>query len=493
MNLSDSTIRVPTTSGIVRLQCYTTHLPTNIMPARLRNSSVPVGSARVVNTNSGMSLKERFAKLANEQKREVYTVQVSQKYCETLEDDLIHDGRTKEEVKEEHKFDATNITEGVPDALKEIVEEFKHCFSEVSGLSKIEGYHLDIQLKPNAVPVRNKSFRLTWEDEQIMNDYINEMMELDLIEESSGVWTSPCFLVLKKDGSKRCVIDYRKVNEMVVQTNYPMCTVSELTEATANAKYFSTGDLSSGYHQLMINTNSQAREITGFITKRGVFQYKVLPMGISVGCSEFQRVVFSIFKDYIGKFVYVFLDDFLVFSNTMEDHKNHLRLVFEACVKANLKLKRKKCFFGQESVEYLGHIIGKNGTSPSERNVEKVKNFPDCANASELKSFLGLSSFMRKYMPNYSSEVACLTKLTRKGVPFVWGPEQVAAFNKVKEMLCSAPVLAYPDKNKVQVLSVDASHEGFGAVLTQVDDWETRSNEKVVGYASRGLRGSEKN
>lgn len=435
INLTDSTVSVPTTSGVVKLQCYTTHLPSSLLnnPVNLAKSGA----------NVFPSLNDRFKYINDMKKKQVYMVDIFQKYCETLEDDLIPDGRTVEEVQAKFKYDESNITEGVPEELKDIVEEYKHCFSEVSGLSKIDGYYLDINLKPNAVPVRNKSFRLTWEDEQIMNDYIDEMLELDLIEESSGVWTSPCFLVPKKDGSKRCVIDYRKVNQMIEQTNYPMCTVSELTEATANAKYFSTGDLSSGYHQLMINPDSRAREITGFITKRGVFQYKVLPMGISIGCSEFQRVVSSIFKDYIGVFCYVFLDDFVCFSNTMEEHKEHLRLMFEACAKANLKLKRKKCHFGQESVEYLGHVIGRNGTSPSERNVEKVKNFPACSDVSELKSFLGLSSFMRKYMPNYSSEVACLTKLTRKGVPFVWDSEQVAAFNKVKEMLCSAPVLAY--------------------------------------------------
>lgn len=272
-----------------------------------------------------------------------------------------------------------------------------------------------------------------------------------------------------------------------------MCTVSELTESTAGAQYFTSLDLSSGYHQLEINPNTDARSITGFITKRGVFQYKVLPMGISIGCAEFQRVISTIFKDYIGIWAYVFLDDILVYSNTLEEHKEHLKLMFEACRKANLKLKRKKCHFGKDSVEYLGHQIGRNGTTPGERNVAKVLNFPPCTSVSEVKSFLGLGSFMRKYMPNYSSEVASLTKLTRKGAKFEWGEEQQEAFDKVKNMLCSAPVLAYPDKNKVQVLSVDASTHGLGAVLSQVDDLNMGGEEKIVAYASRGLRGAERN
>lgn len=490
MDLVNSLVRVPTTNGILSLQCYTTHLPSSLVIQR---------RAGLVNSRDTVSLNDRFKKLNDNERRkkaqQVYSVQVAQKYCESLEDDMIPDdplGETSMAV-DEIKYDASNISEGVLDELKPLVEEYKDCFSEVSGLTKIKGYSLDIQLKEDARPIRSKSFRLTWEEEDIMNSYLDEMLELDLIEESDGVWTSPCFLVPKKDGSKRCVIDYRRVNEMLVQTNYPMATVGELTEATAGAMYYTSLDLSSGYHQLEINPDSDARKVTGFITKRGVFQYKVLPMGISIGCSEFQRVISSIFKDYIGVFLYVFLDDVLLYSRTLEEHKEHLKLMFEACRKANLKLKRKKCFFAKESVEYLGHNISRSGTSPSERNVEKVKNFPPCSDASQLKSFLGLASFMRKYMPNFSSEVASLVKLTRKNAQFVWGEEQMAAFNKVKQMLCNAPVLAYPDRNKYQILSVDASHKGLGAVLSQCDSENDEESERILGYASRGLSRTEQN
>lgn len=279
MNLVDSVIKIPTTSGLAKLQCYTTHLPSHSTNQIQRVAITGQGSTK-------LSLNERFRRLATggesreEKGNQVYTVQVSQKYCATLEDAIIPYGRTVEEVKDEFKFDATNITEGVCDELKPIIEKYKHCFSEVSGLSKIKGYELDIQLKDNATPIKSKSFRLTWEVEEIMNQCIDEMLELDLIEESKGVWTSPCFLVGKKDGSKRCVIDYRKVNEKIIETNFPMCTVSELTEATAGANYFTSLDLSSGYHQLEINPNSEARSVTGFITKRGVYQYKVLPSSL---------------------------------------------------------------------------------------------------------------------------------------------------------------------------------------------------------------------
>jgi hypothetical protein len=169
LNLVDSSIRIPSTKGMVKLQGYTTHRP----------------------TVTDLSVK----------KKRICTVEVSQKYTETLEESLIPDGREKDEVVEEASFNADNITDGVPTELVNVVEKYKHCFSEVSGLTTIKGFSMKVTLKDGAVPVRTRPFRLSWEDEDIMNAYLDEMLELGLIEPSSGVWTSPCFLVPKKDGT----------------------------------------------------------------------------------------------------------------------------------------------------------------------------------------------------------------------------------------------------------------------------------------------------
>jgi hypothetical protein len=200
LNLVDSTIRIPSTKGMVKLQGFTTHIP--IVP------EVPVTS------------------------KQVYMIDASQKYTESLEESLVPDGREKDEIVEEVSFNSDNISTGVPEELVGVIEEYKHCFSEVSGLTMIKGHAMKITLKDGAVPVRTRPFRLSWEDEDILNQYLDEMLELGLIEPSNGVWTSPCFLVPKKDGTKRVVIDYRKANTMIVQTNFPTCTIAELTEAT---------------------------------------------------------------------------------------------------------------------------------------------------------------------------------------------------------------------------------------------------------------------
>lgn len=496
IDLINATIKVPSTRGAIKLKCYTSHVSGDLVQ---RNDArlLPV-------TTGGMSLNERFvrvnqeaARRKTESSKQIFMVESSQKYTETYTEDLIpqaiqDDSLICQQVKKNDViYDEDNIAVGVPDVLAGVVQKYKHCFSEVSGLTRIKDFQMNILLKEDAQPVRSKPFRISWEDEDALNEYIDEMLSLNLISKSDGVWTSSCFMVPKKDGSKRCVIDYRRLNKLIVPTNFPGCTVAELTEATADATVFTSCDCASGYHQLEINP--EHANYTGFICKRGVFKFNVLPMGISIGCWEYNRVVSEIFKEYIGKFILVFLDDVLCFSRNMEEHERHLELMFQACEKYNLKLKRKKCFFGQDSVEYLGHRIGKQGSHPGERNVEKIKNFPSCTDVSSVKSFLGMTGFFRKYIRGYSEIVACLTKLTRKGVPFIWGDEQETAFLTLKKALCTAPILVFPDRNKVQVLSCDASNLALGAILSQVDSWDTMANERVIAYASRGLRGPERN
>jgi hypothetical protein len=476
IDIQKTLILVPTSDGIMKIKGFTRHF----------------GSYQ-----DEISLNDRFSDLSKVKK--VYQVQAEQKYTRNITDDLLESEYNEEHPKPkvngilgEVIYDASNISIGVPDALVSVIEENNECFSEVSGLSKIKGYVMDIHLKENAIPVRNSPYRLSWSDQEILDAYVKEMLELDLIEPSMGTWTSSLFLLDKKEGgSKRVVADLRGANDQIVKTNFPVATVAELTEATVNAKVFSVFDCTSGYHQLLINPDH--REVTGFITKSGTWRYKVCPQGITVGVAEYSRVVTDIFKDYIGKFIYNFLDDILVFSNSMEEHAEHLKLMFEACKKANLKLKRKKSFIGEDSVEYLGHILGAAGSSPCDRNIIKLKAFPPPRNVSEVRSFLGLSGYYRKYVQGYASIAAPLIKLTRKGTTFNWSETEQVAFEKLKNCLTSAPVLTYPDRNKVQVLSVDASNIGLGAVLSQVDNWESMENEQVISYASKAVRGATAN
>lgn len=462
LDLQKSQVCVPTSNGVIRVQGRTKH---------------------VLRSPPNLNKKEQG----------IYHVAASQKYSNTLEDDLIPTGEEGDlgfDKSRDQIFTAENISEGVCPELKEVVERFKNCFSEVSGLTCIRGYTAKIRLKDNAVPVRHRPFRLGWSDQDLVDEYVQEMLDLDIIEPSKGEWSSCLFLVNKKETNvKRPVVDFRAVNKMIVQENFPTATVPELIETVGNAKVFSTFDCTSGYHQLELE--KEGSEATGFVTSKGAFQYKRLAQGLTIGCSQFQRVMSSIFKEYIGDFVSVFLDDILVYSKNMEEHKKHLILLFEACERSNLKLKRKKCNFGCDKVEYLGHVLGAEGNSPGERNVVKIKNFPTPTNATDIRSFLGLSGYYRKYVHRYGEIAEPLNRLTRKNCVFVWGEEQQASFDALKQALVTAPILSSPLREAVQCISCDASFKGISYIASQVDSWDGLENEQVLSYGSRGLHGSE--
>jgi hypothetical protein len=461
LDIQNSQIRVPTSNGIIKVQG--------------RTSRVIRGPERV------------------KREQEVFNVASSQKYCSSLEDDLIPEGEEGDlgfDKSSAIEYNASNISDGVVEELKEVVEKYKECFSEVSGLTCIKGYSAKIRTIPNAVPVRHRPFRLGWSDQELVDSYVQEMLDLGIIEPSNGEWSSCLFLVNKKEtGVKRPVVDFRSVNKIIIKENFPTATVSELIETVGNSKVFSTFDCTSGYHQLELDP--EGAEVTGFVTSKGAFRYKRLAQGLTIGCSSFQRVMSSIFKEFIGDFCSVFLDDILVFSENMTDHKKHLGLLFDACVKANLKLKRKKCNFGEDKVEYLGHILGKDGNSPGERNIIKIKNFPAPTNASDIRSFLGLSGYYRKYVHRYGEIAEPLNRLTRKNCVFDWGVEQQEAFEYLKNALVTAPILSSPLRTAVQCISCDASTKGISFIASQVDSWENLENEQVLSYGSRGLHGSE--
>lgn len=461
LDIQNSQIRVPTSNGIIKVQG--------------RTSRVIRGPTKT------------------KREQEIYTVAISQKYCNTIEDDLIPDSQEGDlgyDKATAIEYNAGNISVGVVEELKEVVEKYKHCFSEVSGLTSIKGYSAKIRLIKGAVPVRHRPFRLGWSDQELVDKHVQEMLDLGIVEPSNGEWSSCLFLVNKKEtGVKRPVVDFRAANKMIVKENFPTATVSELIETVGNAKVFSTFDCTSGYHQLSLDPDGA--EVTGFVTSKGAFQYKRLAQGLTNGCCQFQRVMSSIFKEYIGEFCSVFLDDILVYSDTMEDHKRHLELLFEACSKSNLKLKRKKCNFGERKVEYLGHVLGADGNCPGERNVVKIKNFPEPKNATDVRSFLGLSGYYRKYVHRYGEIAEPLNRLTRKNCVFKWGPEQQESFDYLKNALATAPILSSPLRSAVQVISCDASIKGISFIASQVDSWENMENEQVLSYGSRGLHGSE--
>ncbi|KAG1463471.1 hypothetical protein G6F56_005276 [Rhizopus delemar] len=401
---------------------------------------------------------------------------------ESYEEDIFEEG-----------LDETVKPNDIPVELREMVEvTFADCFVENSGLGRVKGFEHHVVLKPGATPVRSVPFRLTWEENDFLEKELNNMLELGIIRPSkTGVYSSPCFFVKKKDGTRRMVLDYRKLNQMTVCNAYPLPLIAELLDSLGGARFFTTMDMAFGYWQVPMAQDSI--EKTGFVTKKGIFEFLVMPFGLTSAPSTFQAMMNSILGDYVGKFCLVFIDDVLVFGgSTLQEHGEMVEKVLLKCREAGLKLKKKKCSWGQTSVSYLGHEVTAEGLKPSSHNLDKIMAFKTPRNA-EVRSYLGLCSYYRAFCPNFASVAAPLQKLVKKNVSFVWGDEQAKSFRVFQEMLVSPPLLAYPDRKKFQVLSVDASNRGLGAVLSQVDDLESMEGEQVVSYASRSVRGPEVN
>jgi len=230
---------------------------------------------------------------------------------------------------------------------------------------------------------------------------------------------------------------------------------------------------------------------TAFTTKFGLYEFNVMPFGLCNAPATFQRLMDKVLAPYIEKFLVVYLDNITIYSKTFDDHVTHLNTVFKTLREAKLKLNKEKCHFFLPSIKFLGHEITRNGILPDEDKIIKVKNFPTPHNLRTLRGFLGLASYYRKFINQFSNITKPLNKLLQKDVPFNWDEDQQTAFEKLKKYLISAPILQYPNFKKPFILHTDASTSGLGAVLAQKN--EENKREYAIAYASRSLNKAEQN
>jgi len=320
-----------------------------------------------------------------------------------------------------------------------------------------------------------------------MQEYIQAGLASGQLAASTSPYGSMALIVRKKDGSPRVVIDYRALNDITVKNKYPLPLMDELFDKTHGAKYFSKIDLRSGFHQILIP--GEDREKTAFRTQFGSFEYTVLPMGLCNAPGTFMQLMNETFQDVLHRFVLVFLDDILVFSKTKEEHLKHLREVFTRLRAKKLFIKMSKCEFLTDSVEFLGHHIGAKGLSVSPDKIEAVRSWPPPKNETEVRSFLGLANFYRRFVKDYSSIALPLSELTKHEVKFVWDEPQRTAFTKLKAALSSAPILIVPNPDLPFTLNCDASKFAVGSTLQQ----DHGNGLQPVGYRSRKLTPAERN
>ena len=314
-------------------------------------------------------------------------------------------------------------------------------------------------------------------------------MEKDkIIEKSTSPWSSPVVIVGKKDGSKRFCVDYRKINAITITDAHPLPRIDELLEQFRTAKWFSSMDLASGYWQ--IEMKEEDKQKTAFTCCYGLYQFNVMPFGLKNAPPTFQRLMNELFRDYLDEFVVIYIDDILVFSKTFEDHMRHLQIVFKILKEANLMIKLKKCKFCEPNIEFLGHIVGRDGLKPDPSKIEKIKNLKSPKNVKDVRSILGICSYYRKFVKNFSKIAKPLNQLLRKNQLFQWSEKEQKSFEELKQRLIESPILQYPDYEKEFILITDASGKGLGAVLSQLDK---DNKEVVIAYASKSLNNTQAN
>ena len=341
----------------------------------------------------------------------------------------------------------------------------------------------------DARPIAQAAYRCNPKNMNFLREEITKMEKEGIVRKSVSPWASPVVIVGKKDGSQRLCVDYRKLNAVTKPDAYPLPRIEDILNSFRSAKWFTTLDLASGYWQVAMHPEDV--EKTAFITPFGLYEFLVMPFGLSYAPGTFQRLMNHVLQEYLGHFVAVYLDDVIIYSNgSFEQHLDHLRQVFETLRRASLKLKVKKCFFCFPNIHFLGHVVGRNGIRPDPEKIEKVKNFPIPTNLTQLRAALGLFLYYRKFIKDFARIARPMNDLLKKDIPFKWTTKQQVAFDRLKERLIQAPVLAYPDFERPFVLYTDASGTGLGAVLAQKQD---DNLEHVIAYASRSLNQAERN
>lgn len=384
--------------------------------------------------------------------------------------------------------------------LKQLVEKNTGVFSQHPmdyGHTKTVQHEIPlVDSKPFRLPYR-KIPPSQWQD---VRRLLTEMEAAGVIRPSKSPYASPVVIVMKKDGSLRLCIDYRKLNSCSTRDAFPLPRIEEALEALGQAKYFSTLDLTSGYWQVEVMEHD--RHKTAFSTPMGLFEANRMPFGLQNAPSTFQRLMTCCFGDLNFTHLLIYLDDLIIFSKTFDEHLERLQLVFDRLQQHGLKLKPSKCQLVRREVQYLGHVVSAEGVSTDPEKICRVQDWARPTNRKEVLQFLGFAGYYRRYVQNYSTIAAPLYRLTsgdprkkRRGgkssanpdPPFLWTSECEEAFQSLKVKLTTAPVLGYPDYNLPFVLQTDASGGGLGAVLAQVQD----GTERVIAYASRGLSPAE--
>jgi hypothetical protein len=371
-----------------------------------------------------------------------------------------------------------------------LLERYQHVFAVNPSVPEEAGVtpHT-IDLQPGTKPVFKHQYRMSGVKREEIARQVKEKLDAGMIQRSKSSFSAPVVLAPKHDGTWRFCVDYRELNKVTIPDKFPLPRIDDLLDKLGGNVFFSTMDLAAGFYQIPVA--AEDRHKTAFATHEGLFEWVRMPMGLTNSPATFQRAMNLTLAGLNWATCLVYLDDIICFSRSFEEHLESLENIFERLLQGGFSLKLSKCTFFQEEVEYLGHVVGKEGRRPHPRNLAAVKDFPRPSGKSfvtNIQAFVGLTNYYAAYIPDYVQKREPLTRLTKQGIANVWGPEQEECFELLKRDLCAAPLLRHPDFEKRFYIQTDACGYGIGAVLTQ----EYEDGFHPILYLSRSLTEPEK-
>jgi archaeosine-15-forming tRNA-guanine transglycosylase len=389
----------------------------------------------------------------------------------------------KKEGLEDVKFSPTLTTEQKNEAMR-VSKEYERVLSDLPGKTGLA--ECEVRQETDT-PVHVRQYPLPYSKVEVIKKEVDTMLKMGVIEPAASPYNAPVVLVKKKDGEYRFCVDYRKLNQATVFDSEPMPDIDQLFSKLSKKKFFTKLDLTKGFWQIPMKESD--KEKTAFTAAQGQFQWTTMPFGLKNAGAVFSRMMRKLLRPLDQESVSNFMDDVMIATETWDQHIRVLRRVLQRLAECNLRAKPSKCHVGFKELSFLGHEIAEGTIRPEEGKIQKILEAKPPRTKKELRAFLGLAGYYRKFVPDFATVALPLTDRTKKGQPeqVVWDENCEAAFKTLKRKLCEKPVMCIPDVERPFVLRTDASDRGIGAVLMQ----EQGHGLQPIAYASKKLSSAE--
>lgn len=372
------------------------------------------------------------------------------------------------------------------------LDKIKNLFEEINtekvglGRTRVVTHKIDTG---NSQPIKQRYYRLSPMKQKALEKELERMLELKVVKPSKSPWNSPVVMVTKPNGDMRLCLDSRQLNLVSKADAYPLPYIHQILDNLRDARFLSSIDLSSAYWQIEMFDESSAEKTAFTIPGKGLFQFEVLPFGLVGASATMQRLADQLFGPEFDNKVFSFQDDIICISSEFNSHIELLKKVHAHLKSANLTINMSKSKFCRKELKYLGYVIDRNGLHTDPGKIEVIMNYPTPTTAKEVKRFIGMAGWYRRFIKDFSKVSKPLCQLTSKKVQFKWTPEAEEAFNTLKSSLIEAPILKCPDFSRNFTIHCDASSFAIGAVLTQKYD----ETDHPIAYCSRLLNKHESN